>query len=189
MLRSDFFREQNRIKESLMLRKLMLAAMVFTLPLLAGCQPPGSGTSTGTGAAGGGGGGTDILMSILPLILIFVVFYFLLIRPQQRKQKAHREMLGNVKRGDNIVTTGGMIGTVIKVDRDDNLLVEVAPNIRIKIMRSAIAEIVRRPEPARASGDADEPDEEEAEERSEGKSGQAGGAAPSTGAPRNERPS
>lgn len=158
-----------------MLRLLMLGATVAILPLLAACQPPGTG-QPGAGAGGAEGGGGDILMSILPLILIFVVFYFLLIRPQQRKQKAHREMLGNVKRGDDIVTTGGMIGRVIKVDRDDNLLVEVAPNVRIKFMRSAIAEIVRRPEPSRSTGsdDDDEADggEEEAERTDTGSSGQ-----------------
>lgn len=156
-----------------MLRKLLLGFMVVVLPVLAGCQPPG-GTGTGTGAAGAqGGGGTDILMSILPLILIFVVFYFLLIRPQQRKQRAQREMLQAVKRGDDIVTTGGMIGSVIKVDRDNNLLVEVAPNVRIKFMRSAVAEVVRRPEPARASGN-DDKDEAEAE----GDEDSTGGSAP-----------
>jgi len=152
-----------------MLRKLLLGLMVVILPVLAGCQPPGTGTGTGTpGAAGQGGGGTDILMSILPLILIFVVFYFLLIRPQQRKQRAQREMLQQVKRGDDIVTTGGMIGTVIKVDRDDNLLVEVAPNVRIKFMRSAVAEVVKRPQPSRATGDEDDAADAEPEDNAGG---------------------
>lgn len=148
-----------------MLRTLLLGAVIAIVPLLAGCQPPGGGApGTGT-AAGGQGGGSDILMSILPLILIFVVFYFLLIRPQQRKQKAHKEMLAGVKRGDDIVTTGGMIGRVIKIDRDDNLLVEVAPNVRIKFMRNAIAEIVRRPEPSRATGAEEEEGAEPEEEQ------------------------
>jgi preprotein translocase subunit YajC len=160
MLRTEFpDREQNATKETLMLRTLLFSALLLIVPLLAGCQPPGGGTGTGTGT-GASGGSSDILMSILPLILIFVVFYFLLIRPQQRKQKAHKELLAGVKRGDDIVTTGGMIGTVIKVDRDDNLLVEVAPNVRIKFMRTAVAEIVRRPAPARATEDDDEPEEE-----------------------------
>ena len=136
-----------------MLRTLLLGAMIAIVPLLAGCQPPGG--ATGTDAAGGQGGGSDILMSILPLVLIFVVFYFLLIRPQQKKQKALKAMLSGVNRGDDIVTTSGMIGRVIKIDRDNNLLVEVAPNVRIKFMRSAVAEIVRRPEPSRSSGDED----------------------------------
>jgi len=160
-----------------MLRKLLLGTMVVILPVLAGCQPPGGGTGTGTGTgAAGQGGGTDILMSILPLILIFVVFYFLLIRPQQRKQRAQRELLSGVKRGDDIVTTSGMIGTVVKVDRDDNLLVEVAPNVRIKFMRNAVAEIVKRPEPARSNrGEERDPEPE---------SGDSNGDA----APREEKP-
>ena len=149
-----------------MLRMLLLGAMIAIVPLLAGCQPPGGGTGT---AAGGQGGGSDILMSILPLILIFVVFYFLLIRPQQKKQKALKEMLSGVKRGDDIVTTSGMIGRVIKVDRDNNLLVEVAPNVRIKFMRSAVAEIVRRPEPSRATGNDDDDVEADAEPEDEQK--------------------
>ena len=149
-----------------MLRMLLLGAMIAIVPLLAGCQPPGGGTGT---AAGGQGGGSDILMSILPLILIFVVFYFLLIRPQQKKQKAQKEMLSGVKRGDDIVTTSGMIGRVIKVDRDNNLLVEVAPNVRIKFMRSAVAEIVRRPEPSRATGHDDDDVEADAEPEDEQK--------------------
>jgi preprotein translocase subunit YajC len=162
-----------KTKGILMQRLLMLGAMVAIVPFLAACPMQGTG-QPGAGA-GAEGGGSDILMSILPLILIFVVFYFLLIRPQQRKQKAHREMLTNVKRGDDIVTTGGMIGRVIKVDRDNNLLVEVAPNVRIKLMRNAIAEIVRRPEPARATGDDDEDEtdgEEEAERKDAGSSSQ-----------------
>lgn len=152
-----------------MLRTLLLGAMMVIVPLLAGCQQPGTGapgTGTGTGSQGGG----DILMSILPLILIFVVFYFLLIRPQQRKQKALKAMLSGVKRGDDIVTTSGMIGRVIKIDRDDNLLVEVAPNVRIKFMRSAVAEIVRRPEPSRAT-DADEEGDHEGEEEAKEEGG------------------
>ncbi len=148
-----------------MLRTLLLGAMIAIVPLLAGCQPPGGG-APGTGAANGAqGGGSDILMSILPLVLIFVVFYFLLIRPQQKKQKALKEMLSGVKRGDDIVTTSGMIGRVIKIDRDNNLLVEVAPNVRIKFMRSAVAEIVRRPEPSRATGDEDQDEGEPEEEQ------------------------
>jgi len=94
-------------------------------------------------------------MSILPLILIFVVFYFLLIRPQQRKQKAHREMLQQVSRGDDIVTSGGIIGQVIKA-RQDNLLVEIAPDVRVRIKRGMISEVLRR-----ADFDEDDEDEED----------------------------
>ena len=71
--------------------------------------------------------------TFLPLILIFVVFYFLLIRPQQRKVKQHKEMLSNLKRGDKIVTSGGIIGTINKVADNRELTLEVAENVEIKI--------------------------------------------------------
>ena len=75
----------------------------------------------------------------MPLVLIFVVFYFLLIRPQQKKMKAHREMIAAVKRGDKVLTAGGIIGTVVKVeDSDDVLLVEIAKDIRVRVARSDI---------------------------------------------------
>ena len=70
--------------------------------------------------------------TFLPLILIFVVFYFLLIRPQQRKVKQHKEMLSNLKRGDKIVTSGGIIGTINKVADNRELTLEVADNVEIK---------------------------------------------------------
>ena len=103
-----------------------------------------------------------MLMSILPLILIFVVFYFLLIRPQQRKQKAHREMLQNVNRGDDIVTTGGLVGNVIKVGRGDTILVEVAPDVRVRVMRNMLSQIMPRHE--QYEEDDDEEDEEDERE-------------------------
>ena len=107
------------------------------------------------------GGGSDMLMSILPLILIFVVFYFLLIRPQQRKQKAHRAMLQSVNRGDDIVTNGGLVGTVIKVGRGDSILVEIAPDIRVRVMRNMLSQIMPRHD---RYEDEDEDDEDEGEE-------------------------
>lgn len=114
-------------------------ALGLVLIALAGCPPMQQG-----GEGGGEAGGGDMLMSILPLILIFVVFYFLLIRPQQRKQKAHREMLQNVNRGDDIVTNGGLVGNVIKVGRGDSLLVEIAPDVRVRVMRNMISQIMPR---------------------------------------------
>ena len=97
------------------------------------------------GAGGEGAGGSDMLMSILPLVLIFVVFYFLLIRPQQKKQKAHRAMLQQVNRGDDIVTSGGIVANVVRA-RDDQLLVEIAPDVRVRVMRGNVAEVIRRSE-------------------------------------------
>jgi preprotein translocase subunit YajC len=97
------------------------------------------------GAAGGAGGG---IMSFLPIILIFVVFYFLLIRPQQKRAKTHREMLGAIRRGDRIVTGGGIMGTVTKVLNDSELAVEIAEGVKIKVQRALVAQVVSKTEPA-----------------------------------------
>ena len=84
--------------------------------------------------------------TFLPLILIFVVFYFLLIRPQQRKVKQHKEMLSNLKRGDKIVTSGGIIGTINKVADNRELILEVAENVEIKIASGMVADLYAMPE-------------------------------------------
>src|SRR6476661_8002437 len=93
------------------------------------------------------------LIQFLPLVLIFVVFYFLLIRPQQQKQKEHRAMISALKRGDRVVTGGGIIGTVQRVptvqDKDGKQVasteieVEIAPNIRVTVLRDTISSVVR----------------------------------------------
>ena len=84
--------------------------------------------------------------TFLPLILIFVVFYFLLIRPQQRKVKQHKEMLSNLKRGDKIITSGGIIGTINKVADNRELTLEVAENVEIKIASGMVADLYATPE-------------------------------------------
>ena len=84
--------------------------------------------------------------TFLPLILIFVVFYFLLIRPQQRKVKQHKDMLSNLKRGDKIITSGGIIGTINKVNDRRELTVEVSENIEIKIAPGMVADLYILPE-------------------------------------------
>jgi preprotein translocase subunit YajC len=98
-------------------------------------------------AAGGAPAGFD-LISLMPLVLIFVVFYFLLIRPQQKKMKAHRELIATLKRGDKVLTAGGIIGTVVKVEDDNTLLVEIAKDIRVRVARSTISELLSKPAPA-----------------------------------------
>ncbi|MGQ9368430.1 preprotein translocase subunit YajC [Azospirillum sp. A39] len=95
------------------------------------------------------GGGADMFMSMLPLVLIFVVFYFLLIRPQQRKMKEHKSMLDAVRRGDRIVTGGGIIGTVTKVGPEDELTVEIAENVRVRVLRSTVNLVLAKGEPAK----------------------------------------
>ncbi|WP_114089672.1 preprotein translocase subunit YajC [Thalassospira profundimaris] len=105
--------------------------------------------------AGGAAGGADMLTSFLPLILIFVVFYFLLIRPQQKKQKEHKAMLAAVRRGDKIVTAGGIIGTVAKVVSDEEVSVEIAEGVKVKVARGMISNVLSRTEPAKGGSDAD----------------------------------
>ena len=101
-------------------------------------------------AAGASGGG-EAFQAFLPLILIFVVFYFLLIRPQQKKMKQHREMLAAVRRGDKVITCGGIIGTVTKVENDEELTVEIAKDIKVKVQRGTISAVLNRTEPVSGS--------------------------------------
>ncbi len=98
-------------------------------------------------AAGGQGG--DFFVTLLPLILIFVVFWLLLIRPQQRKVREHQQMIQNLKKGDTVVTGGGIVGKIVKVDAGDNLLLlEIAPNVQVRVVRHTIAELLGKPKPA-----------------------------------------
>jgi len=91
-----------------------------------------------------GGDPTGGLMSLLPLVLIFVVFYFILIRPQQKKAKEHRAMLADLKRGDRIVTGGGVIATVVRVAPDsEEVIAEIAKDIRVKIVKGTIQSVLR----------------------------------------------
>ncbi|SCA54940.1 Immunogenic membrane protein YajC [Candidatus Terasakiella magnetica] len=96
-------------------------------------------------AAGGAGGGIE---AFLPLILIFVVFYFLMIRPQQKRAKEHKAMLGALRRGDNVVTSGGIMGKVTKVDSDTEVSVEIAKDTVVKVRREMIAQVTSKTEPA-----------------------------------------
>lgn len=105
-----------------------------------------------------GGGSGDFLVQLFPLILIFVVFYFLLIRPQQSKMKAQREMLAGVKRGDRVVTGGGIIALVTKVISDNELQVELADGVRVRIVKQTITDILTRGESVRGVKDGEEDD-------------------------------
>tara|TARA_Y100001970_G_scaffold290335_1_gene423746 strand:+ start:952 stop:1302 length:351 start_codon:yes stop_codon:yes gene_type:complete len=84
--------------------------------------------------------------AFLPLILIFGVFYILLIRPQQKKVKQHREMLNNLRRGDKIITSGGIIGTINKVSDNRELLIQVSENVEIKIAPGMVADLYKSAE-------------------------------------------
>jgi len=92
------------------------------------------------GAANGGGAGSGGLSAFIPLILMFVIFYFLLIRPQQKKSKQHKEMLAAVKKGDRVVSAGGLHGVVTGIS-DEVVTMEIAPKIRVKVSRGSIAGI------------------------------------------------
>jgi preprotein translocase subunit YajC len=110
-------------------------------------------------AQGAGGGGGDFLVQLFPLVLIFVVFYFLLIRPQQAKVRAQREMLAGVKRGDRVVTGGGIIGLVTKVISDNEVQVELAEGVRVRIIKQTITDILTRGESVRGPKDSSEEDD------------------------------
>ena len=90
------------------------------------------------------------LIQFLPLVLIFVVFYFLLIRPQQRKARDHRTTLDALRRGDRVVTGGGIIGTVVRVDSPDEVVVDIADGVRVRVVRTTITSVVAKPDPAAA---------------------------------------
>ncbi len=100
--------------------------------------------------AAGGDPTTGLIMQIAPLILIFVVFYFLLIRPQQQARKKHMETIANLKKNDIVVTSGGLIGKVKSV-ADDEVRVELAPNVDVRVVRGTIAEVRSKTEPAPAN--------------------------------------
>jgi preprotein translocase subunit YajC len=88
------------------------------------------------------------MLQFLPLVLIFVVFYFLLIRPQQRKAKEHRATLESLRRGDRVVTGGGIIGTVVRVDGPEEVSVDIADGVRVRVVRSTITNVLAKPDPA-----------------------------------------
>ena len=93
-------------------------------------------------------GATGAFVSLLPLILIFVIMWFLLIRPQQKKQKEHRAMVEALRRGDQVVTQGGMIGKIAKVKEDGEVELEIAPNVKVRVLKHTISSVLSRTEPA-----------------------------------------
>ena len=99
--------------------------------------------------AGALGGGTDIFMQVAPFAAILVIMYFLLLRPQQKKQKLHLEMIGAVRRGDTVVTAGGLIGKVTKSTDATEVEVEIAPNVRVRLARAMITEVRAKGEPVK----------------------------------------
>jgi preprotein translocase subunit YajC len=98
----------------------------------------------------GAGGGSDMLMSLVPFVLIFVIMWFLIIRPQQRRVKAHQELIKNVRRGDTIVTSGGLIAKVSKVIDETELEAEIAEGVRVRIVRGMVQDVRAKGEPVKS---------------------------------------
>ncbi|CAA6603391.1 Immunogenic membrane protein YajC [Rhodospirillaceae bacterium LM-1] len=101
------------------------------------------------------GGGMDSLQSLLPLVLIFILFYFLLIRPQQKRMKEHKAKLSALRRGDKVVTGGGIIGQIVKV-QDGEVTVEIAENVKVKVVQETITSVLSKTEPVGKGGNDDD---------------------------------
>jgi preprotein translocase subunit YajC len=82
-----------------------------------------------------------LISTMVPLLLLFGIFYFLLIRPQQQRLKAHQQLVASVKRGDTVVTSGGIVGRVAKVKDDGEIMVEIADNVQVRILKSTLTEV------------------------------------------------
>lgn len=101
-------------------------------------------------AQAAGGGAASALTSFLPLILIFGIMYFLLIRPQQKKMKEHRAMVEALRKGDSVLTQGGIIGKVTRVKEDGEIEVEIAEGVKVRVLKATIAQVINRTEAAAA---------------------------------------
>ena len=99
---------------------------------------------------GSEGGLMAIVVQIAPIVAIFILFYFLMIRPQQKRMKEHRAMVEALKKGDEVVTQGGLVGKVTAV-RDNELEVEIAPGVKVRVIRSTVTGLVNRTQPAAAN--------------------------------------
>ena len=124
-------------------------------------------------AQAGGAPGGDMFVQLLPLLLIFVVFWFFLIRPQQKKAKQHREMVANVRRGDQVVTGGGLLGKVTKVLDENTVQVELAENVRVKVLSTTLQDVLSKGAPVAGAKD-----DTKAENKSDDRSAKDGNEAP-----------
>lgn len=103
-------------------------------------------------ATGSGDGFMQTVGTLFPLIAVFIIFYFIVLRPQQQRMKALATMVANVRRGDTVVTNGGLVGKVTKVVDDNEVQVEIAEGVRVRVIRSAIADVRTKGEPASSDG-------------------------------------
>jgi preprotein translocase subunit YajC len=99
--------------------------------------------------AAGAAGTQDILVQIVPFVLIFVIMYFLIIRPQQKRAREHQEMIKNVRRGDVVVMSGGIVGKITKVSDDPEMEIEAGEGVKIRVLRGMIAEVRSKSEPVK----------------------------------------
>jgi preprotein translocase subunit YajC len=99
--------------------------------------------------AAGAGDTNNMLMSLLPFALIFIIMYFLILRPQQKKAKEHNELVKNIRRGDTVITTGGLVGKVTKVVDDDQIEFEISDGVRVRQMRQMISIVRAKGEPVK----------------------------------------
>ena len=94
-------------------------------------------------------GGDNMLVQLLPFVLIFVIMYFLILRPQQKKTKDHQELVKNLRRGDTVITSGGLVGKVTKVVDEEQIEVEIADGVRVRQVRSMVSGVRAKGEPVR----------------------------------------
>jgi preprotein translocase subunit YajC len=99
--------------------------------------------------AGSAGGLSDMLQFVAPFGLVFLIMYFLVLRPQTKKAKDHADLIKNVRRGDSVVTSGGIIGKITKVIDDAEVELEIAPNVRVRVARPMIADVRSKAEPVK----------------------------------------
>lgn len=117
------------------MKKIILPLTIITFSI-AGCVPP---------QGGQGGIGSSPFTAILPFVMIFVLFYFLILRPQQRQQRQKQDMINNLKRGDSVITSGGIYGRILNVN-DDIITLEIAKGINVRASRSGIAGLAANPD-------------------------------------------
>jgi preprotein translocase subunit YajC len=103
-------------------------------------------------SSGAGGGGMDFSF-VFVMVAMFAIFYLLTIRPQQKKMKEHQAKLDAIKRGDTVVTTGGIVGKVVRVANDGELRVEIAENVQVRMLKSGVADVRGKTEPVKAKAE------------------------------------
>ncbi|HXM31571.1 MAG TPA: preprotein translocase subunit YajC [Xanthobacteraceae bacterium] len=103
-------------------------------------------------AQGAPAGGSDMLFQVAPFALIFVIMYFLILRPQQKRAKDHQTLVSQLRRGDTVVTSGGLVGKITKVVDDNEIEVQIADNVRVRQLRQMVTEVRAKGEPAKDDG-------------------------------------